>query len=78
MNQPVIKNGVKDYYTSWDKHCNYKLYSNRKSAIDAVNQIKKSHKNAEFRIVALYNFRNNGYKTYIINKIIKEDKTKNE
>jgi hypothetical protein len=74
MKSPIIRNGIKEHYTSWNRHWNYKIYINKESAIDAINQIKKLHGDGEFRIIPLYNFRNNGYRTYIINKIIKENK----
>lgn len=56
---------------SWGRHYNNKLYYSKGSAIDAIHQIKEHSIGTDFRAVAMYNFKNNGYRTYIINKILK-------
>ena len=60
-----------NYKNNWTNYINYKVYLSREIALEAINQIK--WRDYEFRIKPLYDFKNNGFRTYIINKIIKEE-----
>ena len=61
----------KDRKDNWFNHWNQWIY-NSESIIDAVNQFESQSDNHHFRIIPLYNFKNNGFRDYIISKIIQE------
>jgi len=60
---------------SWYIYYNNKIYRTQQDSVDAINQINNHGlwREYEFRVKPLYNFKKNGYRTYIINKIIKEE-----
>jgi len=70
----AIEVSWKDRKDNWFNHWNHRIYNSKESAIDAVNQFEKQSDNHHFRIIPLYNFKNNGFRDYIISKIIQEEK----
>ena len=65
----------KEYRYRWSNHSNHKILKTKESALESINQFKRSsyYDNEEFRILPMYSFKGSAYRTYLINKII-EDK----
>lgn len=58
---------------SWSNHWNHKIYNSKESAMDALNQCIKVSPSLQSRILPLYKFKNNAWRNYIINKIVKDE-----
>jgi hypothetical protein len=57
---------------TWRLYWNNKIYSSKEIALDAINQ-SVYRSSGDMRVKALYGFKNNGWRNYIINKIIKSE-----
>lgn len=65
-----IRTDKKDH---WSQHWKRKIYTSKSSAIEAVNQYRLYSGSADnLRIKPLYSFINNGWRNYLISKIIDE------
>jgi len=75
----VIEMSWKDRKEEWHNHWNHTLYNSKESAMDAINQmsfVSRSGYNGmsyHMRVLPLYNFKNNGFRSYIITKILQEE-----
>lgn len=64
----------REFREMWQNHWNHKIFKNKELAMDSINQFKIGYcSNYEFRILPMYSFKNSSYRTYLINKIIKEE-----
>jgi hypothetical protein len=68
----VVEFRLIDKKDNWRNYFNYKVYLSKEVALEAINQMKM-WQHYEYRVKPLYDFKNNGFRTYIINKIIKEE-----
>ncbi len=67
------KNIRRDGEDRWGQHWKNKIYHNKSSAIDAVNQFRLTSSDIpDFRIKPLYSFKNSGWRNYLIGKLINE------
>lgn len=58
----------KEHWVDFWKH---KIYASKEVALHAINQVRGlGYSPSDFRITPLYKFTTNGYRNYIINKII--------
>ena len=68
----VVEFRLIDKKDNWRNYFNYKVYLSKEVALEDINQMKM-WQHYEYRVKPLYDFKNNGFRTYIINKIIKEE-----
>lgn len=71
----VVEVRFKDISNKWTSHWNHKVYLSKEIAIDSINQsgiLPINSKKIDYRIIPIYNFKNNSYRNYIINKIIEK------
>lgn len=55
----------------WFDFWKHKIYGSKEVALHAINQVRGfGYSPSDFRITPLYKFTTNGYRNYIINKII--------
>lgn len=69
----MITTNIKNDKDHWFNHFNHKIYNSKESALDSINQSGGSSLYF-YRVKPMYAFKNNGWRNYIINKIIKEEK----